>query len=83
MNVADQRYFKRWLDELGELNPEKLWQELVATNELLAIDFSNAVSESTQPNIEGNPIDFNSYLGSKFKGRGIVQARDRRGDVGG
>jgi len=44
MNVADKRYFKRWLNELGELNPEKLWQELVATNELLAIDFSNAVS---------------------------------------
>jgi len=44
MNVTDQRYFKRWLNELGELNPEKLWRELVATNELPVIDFSNAVS---------------------------------------
>ena len=39
---------------------------------------------STQPNIEGNPIDFNSYLGSKFKGRGIVQGqRPEGGDAGG
>src|SRR5207302_5700221 len=79
MNAADQRYFKQWLDELGKLNPEKLWRELVATNELPAIDFSNAVSAVYSANIEGNPIDVNSYLASKFRGRSIqFRARDRK-----
>jgi len=79
MNVADKRYFKRWLNELGELNPEKLWRELVATNEVPAIDFSNAVSAVYSANIEGNPIDVNSYLASKFRGRKFqFKARDRK-----
>src|SRR5438132_2127945 len=79
MNVADKRYFERWLNELGDLNPEKLWRELVASNELPAIDFFNAVSAVYSANIEGNPIDVNSYLASKFRGGKFkFRARDRK-----
>ena len=79
MNVADQRYFKRRLNEPGELNPERVWRELVATNELPAIDFSKAVSAVYSANIEGNPIDVNSYLASKFRGRKFqFRSRDRK-----
>ena len=79
MNVADKRYFERWLNELGDLNPEKLWREFASTNELPAIDFSNAVSAVYSANIEGNPIDVNSYLASKFRGRKFqFKARDRK-----
>lgn len=79
MNVADQRYFKPWLRELGKLNPEKAWRTFISSNELPAIDFSNAVSAVYSSNIEGNPIDINSYLASKFRGRNIrFKAKDRR-----
>jgi len=71
MNVADQRYFKPWLKELGKLKPEKVWREFIATNELPATDFTNAVSAVYSANIEGNPIDVNSYLASKFRGQRI------------
>src|SRR3989442_4533206 len=69
MNVADQRYFKPWLKELGKHNPEKLWRGFIATNELPGIDFSNAVSAVYSANIQGNPLDGNSYLASQITGR--------------
>src|SRR2546430_16560468 len=79
MNVADQRYLKPWLKRLGKHSPEKLWREFASTNELPAIDFSNAVSAVYSANIEGNPIDVNSYLASKFRGRKFqFKARDRK-----
>ena len=79
MNVADKRYFERWLNDLGDLNPEKLWRELVASNKLPAIDLFNAVSAVYSANIEGNPIDVNSYLASKFRGGKFkFRARDRK-----
>ena len=79
MNVADQRYFKPWLSELGKQNPEKLWREFTATNELPATAFTNAVSAVYSSNIEGNPIDVNSYLASKFRGQSIpFKVRDRK-----
>ena len=80
MNVADQRYFKPWLKKLGKRDPEKLWREFISANELPTTDFSNAVSAVYSSNIEGNPIDVNSYLASKFRGRRIqFKARDRKG----
>src|SRR5712692_6767059 len=79
MNIADQCYFKAWLKELGKQNPGTLWREFVSSNELPAIDFSNAVSAVYSSNIEGNPIDVNSYLASKFRGQRIqFRARDRK-----
>lgn len=79
MNVADQRYLKPWLKELGRQRSEKLWPKFVTTNKLPALDFSNAVSAVYSSNIEGNPIDVNSYLASKFRGRNIqFKARDRK-----
>lgn len=79
MNVADQRYLKPWLKELGKKPAGKLWREFVSANKLPAIDFSNAVSAVYSSNIEGNPIDVNSYLASKFRGRRIqFNARDRK-----
>jgi Fic family protein len=79
MNVADQRYLKPWLKKLGRLGPDKLWHEFVAGNDLPATDFSNAVSAVYSSNIEGNPIDLNSYLASKFRGQGIrFKAKDRK-----
>jgi len=79
MNVADQRYLKPWLKELGKHNPEKLWRGFIADYQLPAIDFSNAVSAVYSANIEGNPIDVNSYLASRFRGRKFqFRARDRK-----
>lgn len=79
MNVADQRYLMPWLNKLGKQSPEKLWRKFTASDDLPAIDFSNAVSAVYSSNIEGNPIDVNSYLASKFRGRSIrFKARDRK-----
>src|SRR5258705_3905119 len=79
MNVTDQRYFKPWLKQLGALKPEKVWRQFISANQLPAIDFTNAVSEVYSSNIEGNPIDVNSYLASKFRGRDIkFRSRDRK-----
>jgi Fic family protein len=79
MNVADQDYLKPWLRKLGRPGPKTLWHNFVAGNELPSIDFSNAVSAVYSSNIEGNPIDLNSYLASKFRGRGIrFKAKDRK-----
>lgn len=79
MNVTDPRYFKPWLKQLGALKPEKIWREFISSNQLPAIDFANAVSAVYSSNIEGNPIDVNSYLASKFRGRNIkFKAKDRR-----
>lgn len=79
MNVADERYLKPWLKQLGALKPEKVWRRFISDNDLPAIDFSNAVSAVYSANIEGNPIDVNSYLASKFRGRNIkFKAKDRK-----
>ncbi len=79
MNVADQRYLKPWLKELGNLKPQKVWREFISSNELPAMDFTNAMSAVYSANIEGNPIDVNSYLASKFRGRTIqFKAKDRK-----
>jgi Fic family protein len=79
MNVADQRYLKQWLRALGKQKPERLWREFVLSAEPPALDFSNAVSAVYSSNIEGNPIDVNSYLASKFRGRRIqFKARERK-----
>jgi Fic family protein len=79
MNVTDQRYFKPWLKQLGALKPEKVWRQFISANQIPAIDFTNAVSAVYSSNIEGNPIDVNSYLASKFRGGNIkFKAKDRR-----
>jgi Fic family protein len=79
MNVADQRYLKPWLKELSKLKPGQVWREFIASNELPAMDFTNALSAVYSANIEGNPIDVNSYLASKFRGRTIqFKAKDRK-----
>lgn len=79
MNVSNQRYFKPWLKELGKQKPGQLWREFVVNNKLPAIDFSNAVSAVYSSNIEGNPIDVNSYLASKFRGQRLkFKARERK-----
>lgn len=79
MKVDDQRYFKSWRKQLGAQSPEAAWRGFLTSNELPAIDFSNAVSAVYSANIEGNPIDVNSYLASKFRGRGIrFKSKDRK-----
>jgi Fic family protein len=79
MNVADQRYFKPWLKNLGKRDPARFWHDFISSNELLALTFTNAVSAVYSSNIEGNSIDVNSYLASKFRGRNIkFKARERR-----
>src|SRR4029079_19338389 len=61
------------------LKPEKAWRQFISANQLSAIDFANALSAVYSSNIEGNPIDVNSYLASKFRGRNIkFKAKDRR-----
>lgn len=75
MNVSDQRYLKPWLKALGKQTPEKVWREFLASNDLPAIDFSNAVSAVYSANIEGNPIDVNSYLASKCRPERFPSAR--------
>ncbi len=79
MNVSNQCYFQPWLKELGKQKPDKLWREFVTTNKLPAIEFSNATSAVYSSNIEGNPIDVNSYLASKFRGQRFkFKARERK-----
>ena len=79
MNVADQQYLTPWLKALGRNKPERLWREFASSDELPAIDFSNAVSAVYSANIEGNPIDVNSYLASKFRGQKLqFRAKERR-----
>ena len=79
MNVIDQRYRKQWLKALGKHKPEGLWRKFASSDELPAIDFSNAVSAVYSSNIEGNPIDVNSYLASKFRGQQVrFKAKERK-----
>jgi Fic family protein len=79
LDVDDQKYLKLWLKALGRDKPEKLWRELVSSDELPGIDYSNAISAVYSSNIEGNQIDVNSYLASKFRGRRIqFKAKERK-----
>lgn len=79
IKVTDQRYFKPWLKQLGALKPERVWRQFISANQRPAIEFANAVSAVYSSNIEGNPIDVNSYLASKFRGRTIkFKPKDRR-----
>src|SRR5260370_29456911 len=79
MNVADQRYLRPWLNKLGKQSPEKLWRKFTASDDLPTLDYSKSVSAVYSANIEGNPIDVNSYLSSKFRGRKFqFKARDRK-----
>ena len=79
MNVIDQRYRKQWLKALGKNKPERLWRKFASSDELPAIDFSNTVSAVYSSNIEGNPIDVNSYLASKFRGQQVrFKAKERK-----
>lgn len=79
MKVSDQLYFTPWLKELGKQSPEKAWRNFISANDLPALDLSNAVSAVYSANIEGNPIDVNSYLASKFRGRKFqFKAKDRK-----
>jgi Fic family protein len=78
MDVTDKRYFKRWLKALGKNKPEKLWREFVLREDVPPLDFSNAVSSVYSANIEGNSIDLNSYLRSKYRGQNIrFKAKER------
>lgn len=71
MDVTDGRYFQRWLKALRTNKPDRLWREFLSQEELPSLDFSNAVSAVYSASIEGNSIDLNSYLRSKFRGQNI------------
>ena len=78
MDVTDNKYYMRWRKALGSHKPEKLWREFASQEGLPPLEFSNAVSAVYSSNIEGNSIDLNSYLRSKFRGQRIqFKAKER------
>lgn len=78
MDVNDRTYFQRWRKALRGLDPAKLWQQFIRQEELPPLDFTNAVSAVYSANIEGNSIDLNSYLRSKFRGQPVqFKAKER------
>jgi Fic family protein len=68
MDVTDRRYFQGWRSALGGLDPARLWRNFSTQSELPPLDFSETVSAVYSANIEGNTIDLNSFLRSKFRG---------------
>lgn len=78
MDVIDRLYYQRWLKAVRGHKPDKLWREFAAQEDLPPLDFSNAVSAVYSASIEGNSIDLNSYLQSKFRGQRIkFKAKER------
>lgn len=69
MDVTDRRYFKNWLRTLSQAKPAKLWQDFTAQEELPSRAFSLTAAAVYSANIEGNPLDLNSFLQSKLRGQ--------------
>lgn len=69
MDIADTKYFRRWLKSLKGHDPEDLWRAFLSLEELPPLSFSNEVSAVYSANIEGNTIDLNTFLRSKARGR--------------
>lgn len=79
MRTTDKRYFREWLKQLKPLDPEELWKDFLARDDLPKLTFSFEASAVYSSNIEGNSIDLDSFMNSKLNRNGrAFKAKERR-----
>ena len=77
--IYDKRYFQPWLEALAPLQPENLWRRFLSLEKLPTLDFSVEASAVYSSNIEGNTLDLDAFMNSKFgRQRGKFKARERK-----
>lgn len=78
MYISDKRYLREWLKQLKPLDPEKLWSNFLARDDLPPLTFSFECSAVYSSNIEGNSIDLDSFMNSKLNRNGrAFKAKER------
>lgn len=66
MHIDDKRYLRELLKQLKPLDPAALWSAFADRDDLPRLTFSFQASAVYSSNIEGNPIDLDSFMNSKL-----------------
>ena len=75
--IVERRFFDAYRATLKPHPPEARWETLVAQSTLPPVRYAFAASAVYSSNIEGNPIDLNSYLRSRMRGGPHPRAKEQ------
>lgn len=68
MRITDKKYYDEYLQQLG-VNIEEQFHLLTSNDEQIDLGYRIQASAVFSSNIEGNPIDLNSFMNAKMSNR--------------